>query len=226
MSHILDRPIWSALATDHAALAEGGKLARRYPTAISTFAATGADDPESLSALANLVPVGETVFIVHSGDIVVPRGMERTSSAELVQMVADRPVPPVADERIQLLTAPDAEEMLDLALLTKPGPFTLRAQSLGAFWGIRIGGRLAAMAGQRLRQTGYVELSGVCSHPDFRGRGLGRLLSLYVAGKIIEEGARPYLHSYAANGNAIGLYESIGFRVRSAMNGALVKRLS
>ena len=225
MSHILDRPIWSALATGHAALAEGGALARRYPAAISTFAATGEDDPESLDALANLVPAGETVFLVHSCDIVVPRGLERTLSAELVQMVADGPIPPVVDERIQPLTEADAQEMLDLALLTKPGPFTLRAQRLGAFWGIKIDGRLAAMAGQRFRQTGYIELSGVCSHPDFRGRGLGRLLSLYAAGKIIEQGTRPYLHSYATNGMAISLYEFIGFRVRSTMNGATVQRL-
>jgi predicted GNAT family acetyltransferase len=225
MSHILDRPIWSALATGHASLAEGGPLARRYPAAVSAFAATGDDDPESLDALARLVRAGETAFLVHSGDIVVPNGLERTLSAELVQMVADGPIPTVVDERIQPLTEADAQEMLDLALLTKPGPFTLRAQNLGAFWGIKIDGRLAAMAGQRLRQTGYIELSGVCSHPDFRGRGLGRLLSLYAAGKIIEQGARPYLHSYATNGTAIRLYEAIGFCVRSTMNGAVVQRL-
>jgi len=64
----------------------------------------------------------------------------------------------------------------------------------------------------------------VCSHPDFRGGGLGRLLSLFVANRIFARGEIPYLHAYASNTAAIGLYESIGFRLRSMMNMAVVQR--
>ncbi|TGP83828.1 GNAT family N-acetyltransferase, partial [Mesorhizobium sp. M8A.F.Ca.ET.218.01.1.1] len=94
--------------------------------------------------------------------------------------------------------------------LTKPGPFTLEALSLGEFWGVKIDGRLAAMAGERMKQPGYSELSGVCSHPDFRGGGLARLLSLFVANRIVARGEVPYLHAFANNAAAIRLYESIG----------------
>ena len=224
MKHILDRPIWSALATGHAHLAQGGPLARRYPSSISFFAATRDDSPQSLKALDELALADETLLLVQADTIVLPSSLAAASSAKLVQMVAEQPVSKVVDERVERLTEADAAEMLALATLTQPGPFSLRAQSLGDFWGVKIDGRLAAMAGQRLRQTGYIELSGVCSHPDFRGQGLGRLLSLYVAGKIFEQDALPYLHAYATNDSAICLYESIGFKLRSGMNVAAVQR--
>ncbi|TGU85202.1 GNAT family N-acetyltransferase, partial [Mesorhizobium sp. M00.F.Ca.ET.151.01.1.1] len=96
-------------------------------------------------------------------------------------MITGQALQTVADPRIEQLTRQDAAEMLALASLTKPGPFTLEALSLGEFWGVKIDGRLAAMAGERMKQPGYSELSGVCSHPDFRGGGLARLLSLFVA---------------------------------------------
>jgi predicted GNAT family acetyltransferase len=118
----------------------------------------------------------------------------------------------------------DAAEMLALAELTRPGPFTLRAQALGTFWGVKSDGRLIAMAGERLKQLGFTELSGVCTHPEFRGRGLGRTLSVFVANQIAARGEVPYLHSYATNADAISLYESIGFRIRTTLNVAIVKR--
>lgn len=226
MSHILDRPVWSALDTRHRIFANGDKLARRYPASIVPFAASGADDAESLQALGRLVPAGESVFMLQSDPIALPPELTATTTAFGVQMVAEAPLPAVSDERVQQLTLDDAAEMLALASLTRPGPFTLKALSLGDFWGVKINGRLAAMAGERMKQPGYSELSGVCSHPDFRGGGLGRLLSVFVSNRIMARGEVPYLHAYANNANAIGLYESIGFRLRSKMNVAVVQRAS
>lgn len=224
MQHVLDRPIWSALATRHAGLAEGGRLARRYPASIAPFAATGEDGAGSLAALTGLAAPGERMLIVMADRITVPEGLVTLSEAPVVQMIADEPPQRVADERIEPLTEADAAEMLALAELTKPGPFSLRAQSLGKFWGIKLGERLVAMAGERMKQPGLTELSGVCTHPDVRGEGLGRLMSLYVAGQIFGRGEQAYLHAYAGNTAAIALYRSIGFRLRSDMNLALVAR--
>jgi len=161
---------------------------------------------------------------VQADPIPLPEGFEATLRATLVQMVAQGPVQPPADARIVRLGPEDARDMLDLATLTKPGPFTLRAQDFGPFWGIRSGGRLVAMAGQRLGQVGFRELSGVCTHPDVRGQGLGRLLSLFGMERIREAGDVPYLHAYATNAAAIGLYESIGFRLRTTMNMAVIRK--
>ncbi|MBX4895232.1 GNAT family N-acetyltransferase [Rhizobium bangladeshense] len=224
MNHVLDRPIWSALQSAHADLAEGGKCARRYPPSIVPFAASADDSSESLDALENLPSGEESMFLVEAGPIAVPPGLVVIAEASVTQMVAERPHEKITDRRIQPLTEADADDMLDLATLTRPGPFTLRAQSLGRFWGIRHEGRLVAMAGQRMRQTGFIELSGLCTHPDFQGRGLGTLLFRFVAGQIASVGDRAYLHAYAANTSAISLYKAQGFVVRSEMNMRVVKR--
>ncbi|RWC23529.1 MAG: GNAT family N-acetyltransferase [Mesorhizobium sp.] len=224
MKHVLDRPIWSALATRHQAFAQGDNLAKRYRPSIVSFAATAADDPESLQALGRLIPPYESAILVQADAIALPARFSVISTAALVQMIAEPPLQIVSDERVQRMTRDDAAEMLALASITKPGPFTLEALNLGDFWGVRIGGRLVAMAGERMKQPGYTELSGVCSHPEFRGGGLGRLLSLFVASQIMARGEIPYLHAYASNAAAIGLYESIGFRLRSTMNMAVVQR--
>ncbi|WAC28557.1 GNAT family N-acetyltransferase [Ancylobacter sp. SL191] len=214
-AHPLDRPAWSALSSAHAHLALGGPLARRYPADIVPFAATPDNRAESLDALAALVAPGERVLIAQADEIVLPPTLEQAASAEVVQMMAATPPASLGDPRIEPLTSADAPEMLALATLTEPGPFSLKALSLGSFWGIRQEGRLVAMAGERLRLPGFTELSGVCTHTDLRGRGLGRTLSLFVSSRIGARGDTAFLHAYAANGPAIRLYESIGFRWRS-----------
>ncbi|MGY5774649.1 GNAT family N-acetyltransferase [Rhizobium sp. LEGMi135b] len=224
MSHILDRPIWSALETAHTSLAEGSVLARRYPPSIVPFAASADNSIESLGALEKLPSGEEVMAIVEAEPIIVPKGLVTLSNARLVQMMAQRHSERISDPRIVPLTEADAADMLALATLTKPGPFTLRAQSLGSFWGVKIDGRLVAMAGQRMRQTGFAELSGLCTHPDFQGRGLGTLLFRFVAGEIAARGETAYLHAYKTNTQAVALYEAMGFRIRSEMNFCVVKR--
>lgn len=224
MSHMLDRPIWNALSTRHAALAEGGDLARRYAPDIHPFACSRDNSPESVRALADIAARGETLVFLQADEFILPPGFTATLTAFGVQMVAERHMPEIEDSRIEKLGEADAAEMLELATLTKPGPFTLKAQALGDFWGVKENGRLIAMAGERLKLDGMTEVSGVCTHPDFQGKGLGRLMTLYAAGKISARGEQPFLHTYATNAVAIGLYESIGFRLRTRMNVAAIER--
>ena len=223
MTHVLDRPVWNALATRHAALAEGGALARRYDPSIVPFAAARDDSRECLAALAALPRPGELMALAEPGPVAPPPGFVVVRAGPGVQMTLAGAPDPVADARIERLTETDAPEMLALAKLTQPGPFTLRAQALGDFFGVRIDGRLAAMAGERMKQEGYAELSGVCADPDFRGRGLARLLSVFVARRILARGETPYLHAWADNVGAIGLYDSIGFQTRTMLNFAIIQ---
>ncbi len=224
MAHVLDRPAWSALTSQHATLAEGGPLARRYQPTIIPFAAARDDSAESLAALAALPRPGEEMLLVCADPIALPPGFAVTHRSQVVQMVLTKAPAPVSDPRIEKLTAADAEEMLALATLTKPGPFTLRAQALGEFVGVRIDGRIAAMAGTRMMQEGFAEVSGVCVHPDFQRRGLGRLLSAFMTHRFLDRGDTPYLHAYTTNAAAIGLYRSIGFEERAILNVAMVQR--
>ncbi len=222
MSHILDRSTWNALHTTHASLAEGNEHALRYPASIVPFAAAADDTAESLEALENLPAAGEVMALAEIGAIAIPRGLSIVSETKLMQMIAERPYERITDARVEPLTEADAAEMLALATLTKPGPFTLRAQSLGPFWGVKIDGRLAAMAGQRQHLTGFAELSGLCTHPDFQGRGLGTLLFRIVAGEISARDETVFLHVLASNTPAIKLYWTLGFVERVEMNLSVV----
>jgi predicted GNAT family acetyltransferase len=221
----LDRPVWASLSSRHAALSVGGTLARRYAPDVNLFASARDDTATALTALAALVRPGERVFVLQVPDIVVPSGFGLIKAARGVQMIATRSVPAAAGtEDIVTLTDADAPEMLALATLTEPGPFLARTHAMGRFLGIRIGARLAAMAGERFRFPGYTEVSGVCTHPDFRGRGLARRLSAAVAANIEARGERPFLHAWKTNLAAITLYESLGFGIRTEVNVAVLER--
>ncbi len=176
-----------------------------------------------MRALAALPRPGETMLLAQAGDVVVPPGFVTQAAARVVQMILVRTPAKMPDARIERLTDADAAEMLQLATLTRPGPFSLKAQALGEFFGVKQDGRLAAMAGERMKQEGFTEISGVCTHPDFQGRGLGRLLSVFMTHRVLARGETPYLHAYTTNAAAIGLYGSIGFELRTELNVTMVK---
>jgi predicted GNAT family acetyltransferase len=222
VAHPLDRPAWNALTTRQAEFASGSDLAWRFQPDLIPFAAAREESPEALAALSALP--GEFMTLAELHEPTRPAGFEDFIYAQVVQMLAVRPPAPVDDPRIELLTEADAQEMLDLATLTRPGPFTLRAQALGEFHGVRIDGRIVAMAGERMKQEGFSELSGVCVHPDFRGRGLARDLSVFVTHRIRARGETPYLLAWASNTPAVTLYEQIGYETRARLNVRVVRR--
>ena len=221
---ILDRPVWSSLASVHAAFAVGGERARRFAPDIGPLAGARDDEPESLAELAALVPADGTLLVLQVDPIVLPPGTVVTVDAPGVQMVLDKLTDVAPDDRIVPLGDADRPAMLELATLTKPGPFGARTSALGEFFGVKEVGQLIAMAGERMKQPGFVEVSGVCTHPTARGRGLARTLSAHVARRILARGELPYLHSYAANAAAIALYESLGFRRRTGVNVKAIAR--
>jgi ribosomal protein S18 acetylase RimI-like enzyme len=223
-AHILDRPVWNTLATRHARFAVGGSRARRFAADIGPLAGARDDEPESLAALAGLVPSDGTLLLLQADPIVLPPSLAAVTTAVGVQMVLDQLADVGSDAGIVPLTVDDAAAMLELATLTRPGPFGPRAPALGEFFGVKERGRLVAMAGERMKQEGFTEVSGVCTHPDARGRGLARMLSAHVARRILARGEMPYLAAYATNTPAIRLYESLGFRTRCEVNVATVAR--
>jgi len=223
--HPLDRPVWASLTSHHASLSEGGALARRFARDVNLFASSRDESPAALAALAELVRPGENVFVLQVPGIVIPTGLVEVKSAQGVQMVAAAGISVTTDRAdIRTLTDADAPEMLALATLTEPGPFLGRTHTMGTFLGIRIDGRLAAMAGERMRFPGYTEVSGVCTHPDFRGRGLARRLSAAVLADIVARGDQPFLHAWKSNHAAITLYRSLGFTLRTEVNVSVLAR--
>ncbi len=220
----LDRPVWASLQ-HQPHWGRGGDRARRFWPELNCFAAAPDESVDSLAALAELVlPAEDRIFVLQVPPIAVPPQLEAAREASGVQMVAARRLP--AHDGVEVLGDADSAEMLALATLTEPGPFFSRTHTMGRFIGVRIDGRLAAMAGERMRFPGHAELSGVCTHPDFRGRGLARRLSAAVTADIQRRGEKPFLHAWATNSAAIALYESLGFVVRTKVNVAVLRRKS
>ena len=218
-AHPLDRPVLSALAGRQAPLALRRGGAVRFDPAFAMFAALEEVSPRSLADLAHLVAAHGDVALVEADEPPPVPGTAVAARGVLTQMVADRPVAEAEPDGFAIipLTEADAPEMLALALLTQPGPFFSRTHELGDFIGVKVGGRLAAMAGERMRPDGFTEVSGVCTHPDHRGRGHAAVLTRRVTAAIQARGETAYLHVYAHNAVAIRLYEQLGFSIRREM---------
>lgn len=224
MSHPLDRAVWNALSGRLSGFAtpDSDDRARRIDPEVGVFLSAADTLPESgarLTELARLHPGAGLVEHAHGpmADI-LPEGAAVKARVPLVQMSAsaltsDRSSP-VAFE---ILTEADAPAMLALATLTKPGPFRSATRRLGPFIGVKRDGALIAMAGRRLRVEGFTELSGVCTHPDHRGRGLAAALSRAVVSEILASGEGAFLHAFAGHDATIAFYRSLGFEVRAPM---------
>ena len=218
----LDRPVWASL-THAPQLAEGGDLAKRFRRNVNLFASACDDSISSLASLRGLVLEGESIYVLQVPAIRVPSGLVAARTAQGVQMLATRPIAPQAGAHtIVELGDADAPEMVALAQLTEPGPFLPRTHTMGHFIGVRINGRLVAMAGERMRFPGFTEVSGVCTHPEFRGLGLARRLSSIVANAIQQRGDQAFLHAWTTNHAAISLYERLGFELRAAVQVAVL----
>jgi len=204
--------------------AEGTGRARCFARDISLLAATADDTPEAMMDLGALIEPGGAVVLLQTDPSPVPPGAVAEVAAG-VQLVADSIVEPSEIADVVDLTDADASDMFALARLARPGPFESRTHTLGGFVGIREHGRLVAMAGERLRLPGYTEVSGVCTHPEARGRGYATLLSRVVTSRIAGCGDTAFLHVFAANHAAIRLYEKLGFRLRAPIVVTILRRL-
>ncbi|MFF9348873.1 GNAT family N-acetyltransferase [Streptomyces sp. NPDC014734] len=222
-THPLDDPVGAALTGPHSRFARRRGAVLRYHRDVAPWFAvpdgTRAGDWADAAALAG--PGGAVTITAFREP--PPDDWEIVFHAEGVQMVdagvAAEPFP----EAVRLGPA-DVPEMLDLVARTRPGPFLPRTVELGTYLGVRRDGALVAMAGERLRPSGWSEISGVCTDESARGQGLGGALVRAVAHDIRERGETPFLHAAASNTGAIRLYEALGFvlRRRTSFLSALV----
>ncbi|MBP0460866.1 GNAT family N-acetyltransferase [Streptomyces montanisoli] len=215
LAHPLDNPAWSALTGPHAHLAERHGELLRYPVEVSPWLALPTDRPRwSWDEIAAFAGPGETFSLAgYEYDEDPPAGWEVVFRADGVQMDGAGVRGEAWSEAVTLSPA-DVPDMLALVERTRPGPFTARTVELGTYLGIRRGGTLVAMAGERMHPPGWTEISAVCTDPEHRGQGLAGVLIRAVAAGIQARGDTPFLHAAAANTGAIRLYESLGFRLR------------
>ena len=221
MEEPLDNPIWHALTGPQAGFGRQIGDAARFARDVAPFFAITAPTAAAYADLARLIGDASEARLFRPLGEAVPPGWSETFAKEIVQMVcaappgaADAALDPVLAGAIETLGPADGDAMMALAAVTHPGPFGPRTAELGRFVGIRAGGALVAMAGERLRLPGHVELSAICTHPTQRGRGLARGLVCRLAGAALARGETPFLHVFPDNAAAAGLYQRLGFVAR------------
>jgi GNAT superfamily N-acetyltransferase len=209
-NELLDRIFWHTLTGAHARHASGDGGARRYTAGFSpilAFADSAAPDFDAL--LPHCAP-GEHYYC-ENWTGAAPPGWRIDAETTMFRMVwaGETPAEDPAPEALPL-QAHHARQALELATLCKPGPFGIRTIELGDYFGYFDGAGLMAMAGERLRAPGLCEISGVCTHPDYQGRGLAKQL----IGKLIRRhalrGDTSFLHVMRAN-PAHDVYLRMGF---------------
>lgn len=216
---LLDNPVWHALQgpLSRFALPAVGEDLVQFDHDVSPFSAIDIPDDSSWGKVAE--EVGREGFCgLFRADLPeLPSGWEEHYRGSCLQMVAGD-LPPAQNPGIEVLQPADATDALALAELTEPGPFLLRTPELGRFVGVRRDGELVAMAGERFRVPGFVEISAVCALPKMRGQGLAAALTLNVAESIRAGGDEAFLHVLVENENAIRLYQKLGFVTRCELD--------
>ncbi len=224
----IDNVIWEALTTRQVEFCESFGSARRFAREVTLLSAIDNSSTDGYDALGALVGENNTAAVFLNAPYEEQRGWTWIAGAPLLQMICedDRPAREAETSRPKMvkLGLPDSAEMIELTTLTKPGPFGPRTHELGNYMGIREGGRLAAMAGERLKVPGFTEVSAVCTHPDFLGKGYAGALMKEIMRGIRHRGETPFLHVRGDNGRAIALYERLGFRIRHRGHFAVLRR--
>jgi ribosomal protein S18 acetylase RimI-like enzyme len=211
--HPLDNPARAGLLGPHRHLAQRRGDVVRYPGDVSPF--IGFPDRPDEAAWQDLAALLGPGSIAGIPGLVgpLPADWEVVTDIPGVQLI-DVGLRAAPDHEAVPLGPADVPQMLALVARTEPGPFLPRTVAMGDYLGIRRGGALIAMAGERLHPPGWTEISAVCTDAEFRGQGLGTRLVRAVADGIKRRGETPFLHAAASNVTAIRLYESLGFRLR------------
>jgi ribosomal protein S18 acetylase RimI-like enzyme len=204
-------PVWNALHMKHRHFALSAGEACRYPSDVAPFAAVASPNEAALKQLHSLLGPGESVWIVGESYAALPQ-LVFEQRLECLQMVLPEEItPPVRTLEIVPLSKEDAPEMVALTDLAFPGFFRSRTCEMGSYFGVRSEGQLIAMGGERLTLDGYPEISGICTHPDHRGKGYAETLIRHLAGDHRRNGLVSWLHVSATNDRAIQLYLRMGF---------------
>jgi ribosomal protein S18 acetylase RimI-like enzyme len=215
--HPLENPIFTALGTKQSHFAENYGVLRRFPPEVTPLGGFPEPNAEGLSVVRGLLAAGGGLGLFLPKRMEAPEGLEIMLEGALLQMILENDARLEPNRKsydfIELGQA-DVPEMVELATLTKPGPFATRTREMGTYLGIREDWKLVAMAGERLKLPGYTEISAVCTHPDHLGHGYAGFLMTILAQRIRERHEIPILHVRPENTRAVQLYERLGFRHR------------
>jgi ribosomal protein S18 acetylase RimI-like enzyme len=215
----LDNPVYESLVNGDRHLGEGKDKVRYFYEAVSPFAGFETGYENGFEDLHQLLPEGRKILFATRENLPEPEGWKLLHEIKGLQFVLDKPIfkEPVVPILVPLKDV-HIPQMVALATLTKPGPFSTRTIEFGSYYGIFDGDKLVAMTGQRLHVRNYTEVSAVCTHPDHLGKGYAYALMQHQVNLILNSGQVPFLHVRADNARAIEIYERIGFKENGGMN--------
>ena len=225
MKNSLDNPVWNALVSGNRHLAKGSERVKYFDKSVSPFAGLIDNSKANLLELYEQSVADQPVLLWADQPLALSKKWTVIDCIPGLQMIYDQPTVQVYETTgITSLTENDVPQMLALTKLTKPGPFGTRTIEFGNYEGIFENGQLVAMTGQRFHCFDHIEISAVCTHPDFLGKGYAKQLLLSQLTQIIANAKKPYLHVRADNERAIYVYRALGFSVRMPVYFYVIKK--
>jgi ribosomal protein S18 acetylase RimI-like enzyme len=185
----------------------------RFPAEYAPFLGVANVGVDATEALPSLVAPDESVYLLGVAPR-VPDGWHLEAFADLAQMACTSPIDVIDGPDVIELADAHRADVLALTALVYPHYFREHTMELGRYFGIYQDGRLAAMIGERLGTDACQEMSAICTHPDFNGRGYARRLTALLTNDVLARGLTPFLHVSHANSRAKQLYEQLGYSHR------------
>ena len=213
LSHSLDNPFWSSLASRHRGISMRNGRAARFPPDYAPFLGVADGEDVADAELEALVGSDETVYLLGVAPA-LSGAWQLEIDQPLTQMICASPTGPDDGADIIELGPAHREDALALTALVYPHFFRSRTMDLGRYFGIYRDGRLAAMIGERLGTDDFQEISAVCTHPDYTRQGHAQRLLGMLTNDNLRRGRIPFLHASLQNTGAISLYERIGYNHR------------
>jgi ribosomal protein S18 acetylase RimI-like enzyme len=129
----------------------------------------------------------------------------------------DASADPGEHKGLRVLTPEDLKDIRALYRDAFPeAHFDPRTLDVGMTMGVFDGDRLASVATCHVfsKTRSVAALGAIATHPDFRGRGLGTVVTYALAKRAAEQVDFVGLNVRAGNKTAVGIYERLGFRAR------------
>jgi len=225
MQHLLDNPIYNALISAHQSISLGTKEVRYYLPSYASFAGLKDNSATNFEELYQ-ISEPESFFIVFSlKPLEISNQWKLIKQIDMFQLVYEHQIVPTGDESEFIdLNETHVDEMIALVQLTEPGPFLTKTIDFGNYTGVFEDGKLASMAGHRFNPTPYTEVSAVCTHPKYLGKGYAYRLLREQIKRILSKNEMPFLHVRDDNEGAIKLYQKLGFEIRTDMIAYVIKK--
>ncbi len=226
VQHVLDNPVFNSILSNESPKSYGSDWVKYYDSEVSPYVGFHESYKNGFADLHSMLPVGRNILYADRNEIETSNGWKLIKHIAGTQFIYNSVNKFDFDfSNIIPLEKKHVAQMVSLATLTKPGPFDNKTIEFGGYHGLFDKEKLISMTGRRLQIHEFIEVSAVCTHPDYGGKGLAGLLMKHQINSILEENKVPFLHVKSDNRTAVELYERLGFTQNGPMNFYFMKRL-